>query len=84
MIDINNLPLIEEETAEFRQTFYTAYGNQMQRRRKTMGWSLSDLSKQLQIPEQDLAEYEYGKPVPIIECIAIYKALGMKPEITSK
>lgn len=84
MINFEDLAPFDDATAAFRQTFYTAFGNQMKSRREATGVSLSDLAEKLDIPEQDLAGYESGKPVPFIECVAIYKTLGMEPEVTKK
>lgn len=75
------LPIVADATPAERENFYSEYGRLMRCVRQSLEITLADLSKHLQIPEQDLEKYERGHPVPIIEGIAIYQFLGLQQKI---
>lgn len=77
----SKLPIVVDATPVERENFYSEYGQLMRHVRQALKLTLADLSKQLQIPEQDLEKYECGHPVPIIEGIAIYQFLGMQQKM---
>ena len=53
----SKLPLLVDATPTEREQFYSEYGQLMRNARNEMGMDITDLSKKLQIAEQDLESY---------------------------